>query len=71
MSEIIMSNIQIWRAKAADGTITLDEMRQAIQAIRIERVGASASSAASKEKKAVTAAKKLPIDSDALLDGLM
>ena len=71
MSELIMSNIQIWRAKAADGTITLDEMRQAVQAIRVERVGASAVSSASREKKAVTAAKKLPIDSDAMLDGLM
>ena len=71
MSELIMSNIQIWRSKAADGTITLEEMRQAIQAIRVERVGASAVSSASKERKVATAAKKAPIDSDAMLDGLM
>ena len=70
MSEVIMSNIQIWRQKAADGTITLEEMRQAIAAIRKERVGASEKSDTSRAKKATAAAKKAPIDSDALLNEL-
>lgn len=71
MSDIIMSNIQIWRAKAAAGTITLEEMREAIAAIRKERVGASEKSETSRTKKATAAAKKAPIDSNALLDELL
>ena len=70
MSEIIMSNIQLWRAKSRDGTITIEEMRQAIAAIRKERVGASTVSADSKEKKAAVSKKKAPIDSNAMLGEL-
>jgi len=70
MSEVILSNIQIWRQKSRDGTITLDEMREAIAAIRKERVGAGEVSAVSKERKAVAKAKAAPIDSQALLGEL-
>ena len=71
MSDVINSNVQVWRAKSREGTITQEEMRLAIAAIRKERVGASAVSAASKTKVATAKAKAAPIDSDALLDGLM
>lgn len=71
MSDVILSNIQIWRAKAADGTLSMEDCRAAIAAIRKERVGAAAVSAASKATKAATAAKKAPVDSDALIDSLM
>lgn len=72
MSDVINSNTMLWRAKARDGTITEEEMRQAIAAIRKERVGAAAVSATAKTKAAAVAkAKATPIDSDALLDGLM
>ena len=72
MSDTIMSNIQLWRAKSSDGTITLEEMRDAIAAIRKERVDAGAKSAVAKERKTSTAtkAKAAPIDSDALLGEL-
>lgn len=70
-SEVILSNIQIWRQKARDGTMTVEEQRQAIDAIRKERIGASAVSAASKTKTAAAKAKAAPIDSDAMLDSLM
>ncbi len=70
MSTTINANIQLWRQKSADGTITLDEMRQAIAAIRKERVGASEVSAVSRERKSTAKAKAAPIDSDALLDSL-
>jgi hypothetical protein len=36
-STFINENIQEWRRKAADGTITPEEMKQAIEAIRKER----------------------------------
>jgi len=71
MSEVIMSNIQLWRQKAAEGTLTTEEMKQAIAAIRAERTGAAGSSAVSKERKAVATAKKAPIDGDALLNSFL
>ena len=72
MSDIIFTRLQEWRQKAAAGTMTLDECREAIAAIRKERVQASAVSSVSKERKAATAAKAkaAPIDSDAMLDEL-
>jgi len=70
MSSVINSNIQLWRQKSRDGTITLDEMRQAIAAIRVERMGAGERSAVSRERKSTAKAKAAPIDSDALLGQL-
>lgn len=37
MSVVITENILEWRRKAADGTITTEEMKRAIEAIRKER----------------------------------
>ena len=70
MSEIINEKIQIWRAKCTDGTITIDEMREAIAAIRKERVSAQETSTKSKAKKADAKAKAQPINSDDLLGEL-
>lgn len=72
MSDVILSQIQQWRQKAATNTMTLDECRAAIAAIRKERAEASVASTASKERKATAAAKAkaAPIDSDALLGEL-
>lgn len=70
MSEVINMNVQMWRAKAREGGLSLEEMRAAVAAIRAERLGAGAVSAASKEKKVVAAKKKQPVDSDALLGEL-
>lgn len=70
VSDIIAANIQQWRQKAADGTITLDEMREAIAAIRKERVSASEKSSTSRATKATAKAKAAPIDSEAMLKEL-
>lgn len=67
MSQVIQSQIQIWRQKVADGTISKEEMKQAIEAIRKERVQASTTSAKSRAAKAPAPA----IDGQALLDDLM
>jgi uncharacterized protein YbaA (DUF1428 family) len=64
MSQVITSQIQLWRQKVADGTITTDEMREAIAAIRKERVASSEKSTASRERKS---AAKAPVDADAVL----
>lgn len=70
MSDVINEKIQIWRQKCADNTITIDEMREAIQAIRKERVAAQETSTKSKAKKADAKAKAQPINSDDLLGEL-
>lgn len=71
MSDVINEKIQLWRAKAADGTLSLDEMREAIAAIRKERVNSNAQekSTKSRAKKAETKANEV-IDSDDLLKDL-
>lgn len=68
MSEFINANIQEWRRKAASGELTLEECKAIVSHIRGERVGASATSAASKERKAAT--KKTPVDAQGLLNEL-
>jgi len=55
-----------WRKKSAEGTITLDEMREAIKQLRAGREAASAASAVAKRK---TATKVIP-KADDLLDEL-
>lgn len=72
MSTTIAENVQIWRQKVQDDTITTEEMRLAIATMRGERVAAGATSSASREKKAGATAKEkaAPIDSDALLGEL-
>ena len=64
MSDVITSQIQKWRQEALAGTITLDDMRLAITAIRKERVLASGVSATARAKKA---ASKVPVNQAALL----
>ena len=63
------AQIQLWRQKAREGTLTQDEMRQAIAALRADRVGAAATSEKSREKKA-TARAKANVNSDDLLSQL-
>lgn len=70
MSDVINERVQEWRRKSAEGTMTLEEMKEAIAAIRKERVNAQETSTKSKAKKAVAAAKAAPIDSDGLLGEL-
>ena len=70
MSSTIAANIQVWRQKSRDGTITLDEMREAVAAIRTERLGASVKSGESRARASTAKAKAAPIDSNALLGEL-
>ena len=63
------AQILLWRQKALEGTLSLEEMKQAIALLRSGRGAASAASA--KAKAAKTAAKpKTAVDSDKLLDEL-
>lgn len=53
-----------WRRKSREGTLTQEEMKEAILTLRQDRVGAAATSAGSRAKKASA---KTPINSDDLL----
>lgn len=52
MSPELQSKIAVWRAKAVNGTLSLEEMKEAIIALRADRVGAAVASDASRRKKA-------------------
>lgn len=69
MSPEMQTQIQIWRQKAREGTLTQEEMRQAIAALRQDRVAASATSAKARATKSAATAKK-NINSDDLLGEL-
>ena len=65
----LQAQVQLWRQKAREGTLTQGEMRQAIAALRQDRVGAAAVSAKSKATKA-TARAKANVNSEDLLNEL-
>ena len=71
MSEVILTNIQLWRQKAQAGTMTLEETREAINAIRGSRLAAGQQSTESKVRKSAAKAKAAPIDAQSLLDELL
>ena len=54
LDPVLQSRLTRWRAMAADGTITITDMREAVVALRMGRksaVEASATSRASRSKK--------------------
>lgn len=55
MNPELVAKIAIWRAKAADGTITLDEMREAVAAMREGRLAAANASDQARRKRAKAA----------------
>lgn len=63
MTPEMMGKIAVWRQKALDNTLTLDEMKEAIKALRGDRVGASIASEKSRTKKAP----KMQVSADDLL----
>ncbi len=65
----MQAKIQLWRQKAREGTLTQEEMREAIAALRQDRVRAASASATSRGKRVTTRA-KANINSDDLLGEL-
>lgn len=59
----ISAKVQIWREKAKAGTLSHEEMKEAIQALRAGRASASVTSSAARTSRA----KKAPVNSDDLL----
>ena len=62
--------ISIWRKKTADSTITLEEMKEAIIALRAGRLSAAEASAKSGAAGGKARAKKAPVNAQSILDGL-
>jgi hypothetical protein len=64
----LQSKIAIWRAKSADGTITTEELREAIRELRAGRISAG-EAARSTRKRAIA---EIPSADDMLkeLEGL-
>ena len=55
ISPELAAKIATWRAKSLDGTITMEEMREAVKQMREGRLAASQASANSKRSKAKAA----------------
>jgi hypothetical protein len=65
----MQARIQHWRSKAREGTMTQEDFREALAALREDRAVSSATSAASKARKSAAKA-KVAINSDDLLSEL-
>lgn len=66
MNPELQSQIQLWRAKAIDGTLSLDEQRDAIRALRAGRLAAAERAKATRAKR-----EKAPVrDAASLLSGI-
>ena len=59
----LQQKIAVWRQKSAEGTLTLEDMKEAIIHLRAGRVNAANASAASKRKKAIA---EIPAAADML-----
>ena len=67
----LLNKIGEWRRKCADGSISLDEMREAIKVLRANRM--SSAEAAAKSKSSSSRANKAPaapVNAGELLDQL-
>lgn len=69
MNPQLVSQIEMWRRKAIDGTLTAEEMREAVIALREGRKSASIASDAAKGKRKAASA-PLPSGDD-LLDEML
>lgn len=64
----LQSKIAAWRLKAAEGTLTLDEMKEAIVHLRAGRLSAAVAASSAKKVSATGAKKTVISNSDDLLD---
>lgn len=66
----LQSKIAAWRLRAAEGTLTLDEMKEAIVHLRAGRLTAATAAATTKRTSAAGAKKTVIANSDDLLSEL-
>lgn len=66
----LLNKLFQWRSKAADGSLTLDEMREAIKVLRANRMSTAEAAAKSKSGSRSKKAPAVPVDAGNLLDQL-
>jgi len=66
----LLNQIAEWQRKSADGTITLEEMREAVKVLRANRLSSAEAAAKSKAGGGSRAKSKVPVDAGGLLDQL-
>lgn len=67
----LLTKLTEWRHKGANGTLTLDDMREAVKVLRANRLAAGAAAAKSKSGGGSKAKKSsTPVDAGSLLDQL-
>ena len=64
----LQSKIATWRLRAAEGTLTLDEMKEAIVFLRAGRLNAANAAATAKRSAGAGAKRTVIANSDDLLD---
>lgn len=64
----LQAKIAAWRLRAAEGTLTLEEMKEAIVHLRAGRLTAATAAATTKRASAAGAKKTVISNSDDLLD---
>jgi len=64
----LQSKIASWRLRAAEGTLTLEEMKEAIVHLRAGRLGAATAAATAKRSSAAGGKRTVISNSDDLLD---
>lgn len=66
----LLNKIAEWRRKSADGTITVDELREAMKVLRQNRMSTADAAAASKKSGGKKKSPAAPIDAADLLSQL-
>ena len=61
----LQAKIANWRLKAAEGSLSLDEMKEAVKHLRAGRISAASQTPAAKRKKAIA---DIPTADDMLAD---
>jgi len=67
----LQSKIALWRQKAIDGTLTPEDMQEAVLALRADRRGASVASGKATAARKKAAAPKVVPTADDMLNDLM
>ena len=62
----LQAKIASWRLKAAEGTLTLEEMKEGIMYLRAGRISAATAAKSSKKKSVAPAAEDMLADLDGL-----
>lgn len=66
----LLNKLANWRAKAADGSITLEEMRESVKVLRANRMASAEAAAKSKSGGSRKKSPAMPVDAGSLLDQL-